>query len=690
MTERRRQLGRLRARLPHPSRTEQWCLDTLPRVRLLPFGRRLAWACLLWVIRVCAELQVVDWRPAPFTMWDVRAKSAILSAPGRVWRVCRRGLGFAYGWTRERPELPERLSLWARLFWLRVALACVMVVAQWHIAQAAAAQHVSFAALAATTIFEANPSGNDTNNGGAFDYGQTAGMFTDGAATLATSAAPVFTSASYSFVAGDAGHYLFIGAGSNVTPGFYPIASVAAGAATLNAAVGAYEIEPVKGLRPSTVQGCATVASPTAMTWSIDYSRSTTARIAFTDLASVGAGLTASSAGNPIGKQMVGNCLVITSGTNFTAGRYVLASVATGVGTFLGAANMTTAAGSSGVGGLGGALASMGRAGAHMVTSNQVFLKTGSYSVTSATANVSAGCFSSPVSAVIEGYDTVRGDLSAPGAAGTRPTLTASGIATFTMVTGAGNTVMRNFILNGASLTSSRAVNGSSMLISNVLVQNATNAAFFSTFASTTLRCAVTGCATASPFQVAVAVDCEGYGNTIAPFTCLVNSAHIRCIASGNTGATVDGFTSAANTITLTNCVSYGNGRDGFRASAQGALYSSCIAEGNSGAGWTLSAAGSTLLNCAGYNNTSGNVVTTSQTHAAQLGFITLTGSPFTNAAGGDFSLNTTAGAGAACRAAGYPGLLPRGTTTAYTDIGVAQHADPATLFPRARVWGGF
>ena len=73
------------------------------------------------------------------------------------------------------------------------------------------------------------------------------------------------------------------------------------------------------------------------------------------------------------------------------------------------------------------------------------------------------------------------------------------------------------------------------------------------------------------------------------------------------------------------------------------------------------------------YNNTSGaiNPSTNGQTNA-----VTLTGDPFTNAAGGVFALNNTASAGAACRAAAYPGAFRGGLTTGYLDIGAAQHQD--------------
>ena len=57
---------------------------------------------------------------------------------------------------------------------------------------------------------------------------------------------------------------------------------------------------------------------------------------------------------------------------------------------------------------------------------------------------------------------------------------------------------------------------------------------------------------------------------------------------------------------------------------------------------------------------------------------VTLTGDPFTNAAGGDFSLNNTAGAGAACRNAGFPGAMIDGTNEGFADIGALRHEDPA------------
>jgi len=64
------------------------------------------------------------------------------------------------------------------------------------------------------------------------------------------------------------------------------------------------------------------------------------------------------------------------------------------------------------------------------------------------------------------------------------------------------------------------------------------------------------------------------------------------------------------------------------------------------------------------------------QNFTGGIGDVTLSGDPFTSKSTGDFSLNNTAGAGAACRAAGFPGAFPGGTTTGYLDIGAAQHQD--------------
>src|SRR5882724_9576846 len=125
-------------------------------------------------------------------------------------------------------------------------------------------------AFTSSAVFECQTGGDDTNNGAIFDPG-VAGFPTDGAATSATGTAPVFTSASYNFVAGDVGAYVYVKSGTNWIAGWYQIASVASNAATLTATIGTVVVAALSGM--STAAGCATTASPTGATWGIDYSR---------------------------------------------------------------------------------------------------------------------------------------------------------------------------------------------------------------------------------------------------------------------------------------------------------------------------------------------------------------------------------------------------------------------------------
>lgn len=533
-------------------------------------------------------------------------------------------------------------------------------------------------ALAATTIWEVETTGSDTLNGGAFDPGQTAGMFTDGAATVATSAAPVFTSASYNFVAGDVGAWIYIASGVNWTAGWYKITSVAANAATLNATIGQGVLNTKQ--TPTTVVGCASVASPTSATWSIDYSQQAAAQFAYTDLASVGAGLLVASVAFPFAKQQVGNCLVITGGTNFTTGRYVIASVAAGVATVVGAANITTGAGANGTGGQGGALVSPGQVGVARLAGNPVFIKSGTYSITSASTNVSGGCVSDAVGGngkMWDGYQTIRGDL------GTAPILQASGISTATLwartAAGTQGGLHRNITIDGNAQT---AITGLSCARRDIFyqftVKNCTTIGITIT-SSTSIYIKCRSSANAGGWTGTFAYlcyACEADANTATGFVAAaVGCSWINCIARSNTGVSSDGFL-LLGVSSVINCDAYANGRDGFRSNSESDMIINCIAESNTGNGYSQTAGILSLWNCAAYLNTAGNLNT--NITGPNIGFVTGSGSFFTNAASGDFSLNNTASAGAAARAAGYPGLYPAGLTTGFIDIGAAQHADPA------------
>src|SRR5262249_51842954 len=132
------------------------------------------------------------------------------------------------------------------------------------------------------------------------------------------------------------------------------------------------------------------------------------------------------------------------------------------------------------------------------------------------------------------------------------------------------------------------------------------------------------------------------------------------------------------------NCVAYNIANAtgaGFSFSSSGGnqLAVNCIAEAVVGNAYTGGGNNSfdRLINCAGYNNGANYTV------ADRLqveSFHALSGSPFVAAGSLNFALNSTASAGAALRAAGFPSSWPGLSTSNYLDIGAAQHQDtPAT-----------
>lgn len=551
-------------------------------------------------------------------------------------------------------------------------------------------------ALAATTIWEVKTTGSDTVNAGAFDPGQTAGMLTDGAATSATSSAPVFSSASYNFAAGDVGAWLYVASGTNWTQGWYQIASVAANAATLNASIG----QAVKrGGFINTVSGCATTASPTSATWTIDYSQQATQQISYTDLVSVGTGLTVSSVAHPFGKQQVGNAIVITGGTNFNAGIYVIASVATVTATVVGPTNITTGAGASGTGSLGGALATIGKALAVWKEQNVIYVQaTASYTVT-ASVTLASGLNDLPNIAPNQliGYTSVRTDAG-------QPTITTATNGLSLITVAMCNVVISNFIVDANGTTTSICVNvtaseqGRGLRVYNVTAKNFTSKGFNNSTAGAILssvifeRCYATGGTSAASAGFALltgglCLNCVARSNSCHGFSFGGNNAFgvfIGCLSASNkTGGGYHGFNldaSLANTI-VRNCVAYDNSSDGISVSGtyDAVSLTNNILVSNSGYGINLTVTMGVTNPLIDRNFFYSNGNNVQNNYIGGVHDVILTADPFTSSVAGDFSLNTTTGGGALCRGAGYPGVFPGSLTTGHLDAGAAQHADPAS-----------
>lgn len=527
--------------------------------------------------------------------------------------------------------------------------------------------------LASTSTVDVRNGGSDTANGGTFTFGAT--LTADGAATLANTTAPVFTSASYSFVAGDVGAWLFIQSGSNWIPGWYQIASVAGGAATLTATIGSavlYTTTTTLGIFSSavpaaisTVAGCASVASPTAAHWTVDYSQQTAVQFAPTTYSSP-----SSSAGPVMNwsgatKAMIGNGVMIPSGvTNATAGYYQILSAVAGTSISLDRNWNTSTVTTGGAAiGIGGGFASDGAAAAIALSQNIVFTAYNAsvYPITSASTNISNGAISSASNVIWCGYNTSRflGNTDA-----NKPTLQIAPSTSGVTIWAANTPIIMNMIMDGNSNTTSKA-GAVVMTFHNCTFKNFTGGVLIA--GGLLSYCQITGCSTVIPISTGtIAQYCEAFANTVTPFS----GSFVGCLSYNNTGATTDGFVVAASG-SCRDCVSYGNGRYGFSSSG---VLANCIAEANTNVGFQNTSATliAILLNCGSYNN-SARSATTGGLVLDLNPIVNTTGSFFVSPGANNFALNNTANQGALARVAAFPSIFPTGVTNNYADVGAAQ-----------------
>lgn len=537
-------------------------------------------------------------------------------------------------------------------------------------------------ALAARTIWDCRIGGADTNGGG-FDP-TNANFSATLSATSGNTASPVVSSSAYTFVAGDVGHWLFIQSGTNWLPGWYQIASVSAGAATLGAGIG--QGVTYLNQRPwaaTTVAGVASVASPTTGRFGVDYSQQSTG-LSITGMAN-GATTTqitsvTSTGDAAIGVNWIGNVLNVTTagGTAWTLQRYQITNVSGGIATIDKSGGGTSRAGGAGT--LGGYLATPATPGAVVVAGNILFLQynTSPYLQTSVTTNVSGGSPSFASGALIWGWNTSR-FFSAIDSS--RPTIQISSLSSATMIIG--TTAVFNVILDANSQTTSKISTGASFYF-NCILKNATAA---SSGGNNCLYCYATG--NSGTIFTGECNYCEASANTGTTF---VGGPFSNCISRNNTGASTDAFLLAAGGgEQFLNNAAYGCSRHGFTIQVSNAILVNCVSESNGSIGYNIATTGvMTMINCADYNNTSGRFAASPA--IIDINPITGSSSFFVNAASGNFALNNTAGAGALLRAAGFPSVFPAGLTNTYEDIGAAQHQDSGGSggVSGSRIFSGF
>jgi len=537
-------------------------------------------------------------------------------------------------------------------------------------------------ALSANTQIEIRSGGSDTSGGG-FNP-SNANMATDLTTTTNTgnTASPEVSSASYNFVANDVGAYLFIKSGTNWIPGWYQIASVASNKATLTAGIGTsilYSTTTNIGTL-NTVVGVATVGTPTSGTWTIDYSQQNGAGITFTDMVIDGTTNTKfTSAGNPVGKNFIGNLLSVTSGTGFTVQVVEIVSTVTTTATC--DRSLGTLSSTGGNGKLGGALASTGGLGAFLVAQGTnwvngltVHVKSAA-GITSTTANFSGGLLKMDVANItgkritIAGYQTTRLDD------GTPPVIDVGAQTACTMIVMGGsynnqNHFIRNIEVDGNGNSNVVGFNGTGSYQSNDNLYKCKATACTTGFTGTNtnrVACVATSCTTG--FSGGNNVSCEAIsgGTGFSQPSCAY-----KCLARSNTAV---GFDLGVNFNTImVGCSSIANGGDGFRNQSYDIwILHGNIAASNTGYGFNsgVGLVGMLAVNNAAYSNTAGNYA---NEYPRAIGAVVPTGDPFVNAASFDYRPDATANEGASLRAA----FMGPPSQTNNDDIGAVQHSDPA------------
>lgn len=427
-----------------------------------------------------------------------------------------------------------------------------------------------------------------------------------------------------------------------------------------------------------------------------DFSQQNAAQYNAADLASANGTTnpcTVSSASHNFVAADVGNIINISAGTNWTTGYYQIVSVAANAA-HLDRACGSVAALSNGTYAVGGALATVSAAYGGATTQNHIYIKaTGNYTVTATlTLTLSDGT----IPFIFEGYTTTRGDRG-------QATWTTATNSVHLVTTGATTGyVFKNIIF---SSTAGTPGNG----IQTGTAGNA-NSYLFDNDRFTGLNIGINGPFSTQYYITGLSIiDCQFDNNKshgIINQTWMIHGSWfhdnggdgafcsnqagigpIGCSASlsvfsKNTSAGIEignlGTSNSRNPH-IVNCVLYKNTGDGIKASGttQEGIIANSVLYGNGGFGVNFATNTGSVNGAAAvanYSNAYGSNTSGARTgnFPTGVGDVTLTGDPFISAT--NFQTNNTAGAGAALRAAGFPGVSPMGT--GYVDIGALQHQD--------------
>lgn len=388
----------------------------------------------------------------------------------------------------------------------------------------------------------------------------------------------------------------------------------------------------------------------------------------------------------------VGNIVQFLSGTNITANSFKQiigwTSTTWTVDSNVPLSGTTTNATAK----MGGALASPGMAGTAFVAKATIWIKSGTYTV-STTANGSGGRLSITASALntnpnrIYGYNSTRADN------GTKPILQPSSNST-TVVTLSGSYCrIENieFQANGKTSCTGLSSTGTNSIIYNCKANGFQSGIYTSGNYTSIENCYVTGCSFwafgLSGANGSTISNCYAYNNSTTDFR--ISSASgcviVNCISSTSSKGFANS-TGCPNTR-IKNCVAVNSTNSGFDINSSSIL-ENCIAVNCTTYGYYHGQEANKIIirlfNCAAYGNTPDY-----SDYLTKNNCITLTADPFINLSSGDFRLNTTSGGGASLRSAGYPSTYPELSSVSYPDIGPYQHIDATGLKSHPGMTGG-
>lgn len=389
---------------------------------------------------------------------------------------------------------------------------------------------------------------------------------------------------------------------------------------------------------------------PTSGTPGTDYSQQDAAQIAYTDLVIDGATDTkCTSAGNPFTAAHVGNVINVTGGTGFTVQRVQIMSVAAGAATCDKA--LGTLGSTGGTGNLGGGLATIAAAVALAVNTNIVHIKAGTHTLTASVTTATHIQF--------WGYNATHRD------GGTKPLVTTATNSTPLFVLGATRHHFRNISFSNTAGTRANGIESSASFSSlsvfdckftgftNAVIENGgsvadamfcgcefvANAASNVVFVQLSFRMHFFGCYFRDMSAGSGYAIKQDGSHHFAVSNCIFDTiANVAC--------------NPATYCDVYNCTFYACGSCITVSNLIGSVVNN-IFYGTTGYSVDTGTANGVMRKNA-YNAVGSGLRNGTFYQGSGYDDILLTADPYTDAANGDFSLNSTAGGGAACKDAGF------------------------------------